>query len=107
MSGGIKPLRNHLLLPSFAFVYLRLRSLQRLIDMASRTTLVLNTCRTRGTHLLRRTMGLLLSIISCGFIKSTPDEREITERYGNTYSFGHDTTDEQITAILSVPTGEI
>ena len=83
------------------------RSLERPTDMASRKALVLNTCRTRGTNLLRRAMGLLLSIISCGLIRSVPNKREITDRYGNTYSFGHDTTDEQITAILSIPTGEI
>ena len=52
-------------------------------------------------------MEVLLSIISCGLNRSIPDGREITDKYGNTYSFGHDITDEQITAILSVPTGEI
>ena len=100
-------MRNHLLFPPTAFVCLRSTSPKGDIDMASRTTLVLKSCRTRGYYLLRRTTEGLLQIISCGLMRSFPDDREITDKYGNTYSFGHDTTDEQITAILSVPTGEI
>ena len=75
--------------------------------MASRTTLVLSNCRTRGTYFLKRGVETLLSILTCGYARSHPEQREITDRYGNEYSFGHDTTDDQISAILAVPTGEI
>ena len=77
--------------------------------MASRTTLVLRNCRARGTYFLKRAVQTLLSILTCGYVGSHPEQmtREITARYGNKYSFGHDTTDDQISAILAVPTGEI
>ena len=77
--------------------------------MASRTTLVLSNCRTRGTYFLKRAMEAFLSILTCGYVRSHPEAmtREITDKYGNNYSFGHDTTDDQIAAILAVPTGEI
>ena len=76
--------------------------------MASRTTLVLRTCRTRGTYLLRKTVQTILSILTCGYIRSQPEQksRKITDRYGNKYSFDSKTTDDQISAVLSVPTGE-
>ena len=76
--------------------------------MASRTTLVLRTCRTRGTYLLRKTVQTILSILTCGYIRSQPEQktREITDQYGNRYSFDPRTTDDQISAILAVPTGE-
>ena len=77
--------------------------------MASRTSLVLRTCRTRGTYLLRKTVQTILSILTCGYIRSQPEQksRKITDRYGNKYSFGPKTTDDQISAILAVPTGEV
>ena len=56
-------------------------------------------------------MEMLLGIISCGCLSTMNNHesltREVTDKYGNIYSFGHNTTDEQIAAILAVPTGEI
>ena len=77
--------------------------------MASRTTLVLSTCRARGTYLLKKAVQTLLSILTCGYVGSHPEHttREITDRYGNKYSFGPNTTDNQISVILAVPTGEL
>ena len=77
-------------------------------DMASRPILVLRTCRTRTTYLLRRTVQTILSILTCGYMGSQPEPnaRKITDRFGNTYSFGPKTTDDQISAVLSVPTGK-
>ena len=76
--------------------------------MASRPILVLRTCRTRTAYLLRKTMQTILSILTCGYMGYQPEPRfrKITDRYGNTYSFNPNTTDDQISAILSVPTGE-
>ena len=81
--------------------------------MALRTTLALSTCRTRGTfrHWLRQTVGVILYLATCGFIRSGPrsstSDIRITDKYGNIYSFGQGTSEEQIAAILSVPTGEV
>ena len=77
--------------------------------MASRPILVLRTCRTRTTYLLRKTVQTILSILTCGYIRSQPGQktREITDQYGNRYSFDPRTTDDQISAILAVPTGEV
>ena len=52
---------------------------------------------------------MILYFATCGFIgprSSAPDIR-ITDKYGNIYSFGQGTSEEQIAAILSVPTGEV
>jgi len=76
--------------------------------MASRPILVLRTCRTRTAYLLRKTMQTILSILTCGYMGYQPEPRfrKIADRYGNTYSFNPNTTDDQISAVLSVPTGE-
>ena len=57
-----------------------------LTDMASRPILVLRTCRTRTTYLLRKTVQTILSILTCGYMGSQPEpnSRKITDKYGNT-----------------------
>ena len=51
--------------------------------MASRPILVLRTCRTRTTYLLRKTVQTILSILTCGYMGSQPEPkfRKITDRY--------------------------
>ena len=75
--------------------------------MALRTTLALPFHRARGTLLnwLKRTATMVLHIATCGLIGPRSANLRITDTYGNTYSFGRGTSDEQIEAILSVPTG--
>ena len=55
----------------------------RTINMASRPILVLRTCRTRTTYLLRKTVQTILSILTCGYMGSQPEPkfRKITDRY--------------------------
>ena len=82
--------------------------------MALRTTFALPTCRTKGTfkNWLRQTVEVILYLATCGFVRPGPRSSDrsdirITDRYGNIYSFSQGTTEKQIEAILSVPTGEI
>ena len=78
--------------------------------MALRTTLTHSTCRMRGTlgQWFRRTMEIALYFTTCGLIgQSSAPDIQVTDRYGNTYSFGKGTSEEQIAAILSVPTGTV
>ena len=44
---------------------------------------------------------------TCGLIGPRSSDIRITDRYGNTYSFGQGTSEEQIAAIPSVPTGVV
>ena len=70
--------------------------------MASRPILVLQVLRTRTTNLLRNTVQTILYILTCGHMgpdtwsQPEPKSQEITDRFGNTYSFDPKTTDDQI-----------
>ena len=70
--------------------------------MASRLVLVLQVLRTRATNLWRNTVQTILHILTCGHMgpdtwsQPEPKSQEITDRFGNTYSFDPKTTDDQI-----------
>ena len=53
-------------------------------------------------------MKIALYFTTCGLInRSSAPDIQVTDRYGNTYSFGKGTSEDQIADVLSVPTGEI